>query len=98
MAAACRASIPAALALLLSPANRLRISALFNNFGWNHVVLSLRTLRRVRFRGDCLGSGELETRNHRLIHAVDPGKLGNRVGGKRSRRETPAGQIRHRRV
>lgn len=52
MAAACRASIPAALALLLSPANRLRISALFNNFGWNHVVLSLRTLRRVRFRGE----------------------------------------------
>ena len=48
-----RAAMTFAIAVLLSPANRLRAAATANKFGWNHVTLSLHQLhrnsRRVRF-------------------------------------------------
>lgn len=44
-----RAAVCPALAALLTHRNRCRAAALFERFGWNHVILSLRTLRRVHF-------------------------------------------------
>ena len=76
-----RAAISPGVALLLSPTSRNRIASAFNRFGWNHVTLSLRTLRRVRFRDGGEGlhgrAGSESSKSSRSSHSSG-GKVGRR--------------------